>query len=274
MFTANSKTWRTIQRIRFAARNRLCRRVRATDGRHQLTFICESDIEAWRAETLRTKEEGTVRWIQDNVRSGDVFYDIGANIGLYSMLAAAYVGAQGRVFSFEPHLPNAVSLMRNTIVNGFQSRLSLVTTALHSDDGFLPFNYNATIPGSSMSQLNGTKTDLGESFSPVFSELKHATSIDALIDRNVIPPAGVVKMDVDGNEPYILSGMRTYLRGTSRPRTLQVEISPRYATKIDEILAECGYIRKSRHDTSAGLKKIAKGTPAECVAHNAIYEPR
>jgi FkbM family methyltransferase len=270
----NASGWQSLRRIRYSVRNRLIRKVRASDGRHDLTFICESDVEAWRAETLRTKEAGTVRWIQNNVRPADVFFDIGANIGLYSMLAAAYVGEGGRVFSFEPHLPNAVSLMRNTLANGFQSRLSLVTTALHSEEGFLPFNYNATLPGSSMSQLNSTQTDLGVSFAPVFSELKHATTIDALIASKVVPPPHVVKMDVDGNEPLILKGMRTLLTSPSRPRSLQVEVSPRCATEIDQILMGCNYAKMERHDTDAGLRKIAQGAPAESIAYNAIYEPQ
>lgn len=274
MSASTDKAWRFLQRIRFAIRNRLCRRVRTSDGNHDFLFVCDSELEVWRANTLRTKEAGTVRWIQENVRPGDVFYDIGANIGLYSMLAAAYVGKQGKVFAFEPHLPNAVSLMRNTLANRFQSRLSLVTTALHSEDRFLPFNYCATTPGSSMSQLDGTKTDLDESFTPVFSELKHATSIDLLVEQGVLPPANIVKMDVDGNEPYILVGMRKLLSGSLRPRSVQVEVSPKAAAEIDRILTECGYARIGRHDTANGLKKLAKGAASDSIAYNAVYEPK
>jgi FkbM family methyltransferase len=274
MFATANATWRSIERFRFGIRNRLSRKVRATDGRHELLFVCESELEVWRAQTLRTKEAGTVRWIQENVQPGDVFYDIGANIGLYSMLAAAYVGEQGKVFAFEPHLPNAVSLMRNALANRFQSRLSLVTTALHSEECFLPFNYCATIAGSSMSQLNGTETDLGESFTPVFSELKHATSIDLLVKHGDLPEADIIKIDVDGNEPHILAGMRELLLRGRRPRSVQVEVSPKAATQIEQILNECRYERIGRHDTANGLKKLANGVAPDSMAYNAVYAPR
>ena len=71
-----------------------------------LRFVATSDIEQWRATSLLHKEAGTVAWISRSVGPGDVFYDVGANIGIYSLLAALCAGPAGRVFAFEPHLLN------------------------------------------------------------------------------------------------------------------------------------------------------------------------
>lgn len=44
-----------------------------------LKFVVEDPIEAWRVQTLETKEPGTIQWLEDTLKPGDVFYDIGAN---------------------------------------------------------------------------------------------------------------------------------------------------------------------------------------------------
>ncbi len=92
-------------------RNQLVQIVKVDDGQFTYRFRCETPFEMWRARTLLEKEEGTVRWIRNSVRDGEVFYDIGANIGLYTLLAGYRVGAVGGVYAFEPHVANVQSLL-------------------------------------------------------------------------------------------------------------------------------------------------------------------
>ena len=54
----------------------------------------------------RWKEPDTVEWINRYVKPGDVFYDIGANLGLYSILAAKLLQGRGKVYRFEPESQN------------------------------------------------------------------------------------------------------------------------------------------------------------------------
>ena len=70
-----------------------------------------------RARRMANKEPGTVNWIETGVRDGDVFYDIGANIGIYSLLAAARIGA-GKVYSFEPDVSSFAGLLQVITLNG------------------------------------------------------------------------------------------------------------------------------------------------------------
>jgi hypothetical protein len=58
--------------------------------------------EHYRADTYATKEPETIEWLRENLRDGDSFYDVGANIGLYSLYAAK-LQPRCRVFAFEPH---------------------------------------------------------------------------------------------------------------------------------------------------------------------------
>src|SRR5438105_818190 len=64
------------------------------------------------------KEPWTVRWIEQNLRDGDVLYDVGANIGAYSLVAAA-LGREGvQVVAVEPAYANYAALCDNVLLNG------------------------------------------------------------------------------------------------------------------------------------------------------------
>ena len=71
-------------------------------------FAYDNAIEYFRAQTLFTKEEGTIAWLQRELKPGDVFYDVGANVGCYTIVAAKLVGETGMVWT----LPSLTSAMR------------------------------------------------------------------------------------------------------------------------------------------------------------------
>lgn len=227
---------------------------------------CIDPYEIWRVQTLLTKEEGTIRWLAA-IQPGEVVYDIGANIGLYALAARAHGGV---VYAFEPHAGNAARLLRNIHLNGFDA-MRVLTSALHSTEGFLPFNYHRLNAGSSGSQLGNVNLEAGGTFTPHAVELKHATTIDRLVDDGVILPAARIKIDVDGNEPHILRGMQKLLAGPS-VTSLQVEIHPATDAVIVALLLEAGLVLRERHYTSNGHAAMAQGAAPTAIPHNAIFE--
>ena len=106
---------------------------------------------------LLCKEAGTVAWIKEHVKPGQVFLDVGANIGLYTILAGKHVGSDGLVYAFEPHLGNALRLMKNVRENGLDAQVKVLSVALNDTSGFIDFNYQAELSGSSMSQLGSLR---------------------------------------------------------------------------------------------------------------------
>jgi FkbM family methyltransferase len=259
-----------LTRARLALRSRLVQRVRVSDGEHVHVFRCEDPLEVTRAVTLLEKEAGTVRFIRTEVRPGDVFYDIGANIGLYTLVAARRVGDDGMVCAFEPHAANVMNLMRNVAENGLGDRVKVVSAALNDSSGFFPFDYRSADPGSALSRLE-SEGAAGEEFAPVFSELKYATTVDALVAEGAIPAADLVKLDVDGNEPLVLRGMGANLSGDRRPRAVQVEIDPETREEVHELMGEYGYKVTERHDTMAGKQLIDSGEDRDHVVHNVVF---
>jgi FkbM family methyltransferase len=268
----NLARWLERRRLRALARAPLDVPV-AFAGR-TLLFRCQTETELWRARTAATKEAGTVEWIAGTVKPGEVFCDIGANIGLYTLMAAAVVGERGRVYAFEPHAANFLSLMRNIVLNRMEQVVQPAACALHDRDGVFDFNYENLGAGSSMSQLAATRDGEEREFRPVVREAKLATSLDRIIESGSLQPPHHVKLDVDGNELLILRGMQRLLGGPMRPRTLQVEINQRYRAELLSFMDQCGYVQYHRHDTAHGLEQIAQGRPAADVAHNALFRPQ
>jgi FkbM family methyltransferase len=262
-----------LARHRYKLRAKLSHRLRVLDRGQKLRFFCNSEMEEYRVRTLYVKEEGTIEWIRNNVKPGESFLDIGANIGLYTMVAAQCVGPAGVVYAVEPHVVNFQSLLRNILANNFQDRVRALSCALHERSATVEFNYCSLDAGTSMSQLGNTKDGEEQDFAPVACELKQAVAVDDLIASGMMRPPHHVKIDVDGNELLILRGMRNLLSGRAAPRTLQVEINHRYRTALFNFLSELGFELVQRHHTLNGKSLIAAGKNPEDIAHNAIFRP-
>lgn len=133
--------------------------------------------------------------ISDILNDGDVFVDVGANIGYYSLLGASLVGEQGRVFAIEPH-PKVFALLQQNI-------------ALNGHKNIVPLNLAAGAEEGELELFSGPETSLGEStmvarrgFESIgVVKVKPLTQIIAPEHRSRI---ALIKIDVEGAEPPIL----------------------------------------------------------------------
>lgn len=94
---------------------------------HRMLFSAPNDLSQYRLDTFSTKEPETLDWI-DSLAEGSVLWDIGANIGLYSIYAAK--ARNCRVYAFEPSVFNLELLAKNIFLNGLQNRITIVPIAL------------------------------------------------------------------------------------------------------------------------------------------------
>jgi len=279
MIRTDAKSWppnrlaKKWYRLWYGVRERLTKDVEVVDGNARYRFRCENMMEFTRAMSLFTKEVGTCEWLKSEVKPGQVFYDIGANIGIYTILAARLAGETGKVFSFEPHSANFTRLLENIAVNNLQDVVTPCNVALNNEDGFFPFNYLSSEAASSNSQLLSARSVHEVDFKPRVSELKRAASIDGLVDSGLIDPPDHVKIDVDGNELLILNGMKKVLEGKDRPKSIQVEINDRYKDGIGPFMESLDYALSDKHYTASGLKLMARGGDPEAYTYNAIFRP-
>ena len=264
------KTRRFHRRIlRF--RQWLTRDIRIIDGQTDYRFRCETVREFNRCLKIFLKEPGTVDWINQNVKSGEIFYDVGANIGVYTILAASRTGKTGKVYAFEPHGANFARLIDNITVNNLQQVIFPNNFALNDKEGFFPFHYQSGDVGTSNSQLASRHDETRDENATQISELKYATTVDRLVASGEISAPHHIKIDVDGNESLILAGMSDLLSGTQRPRSIQVEMNDPHQNRILEFMKGHQYRMSHKHYTRSASLRIKEGASSETLSYNAVF---
>jgi FkbM family methyltransferase len=172
-----------------------------------LCFNVSNDLEKYRVESALNKEAETIAWIDgwDLNDNETVFYDIGANIGIYS-LYAAFMYPVLSVFSFEPTSNNYTSLQQNVWLNEFSNIFSF-NLALAKNSGITNLYFSDLRKGNSGAQINHALNEKGEEYDVQRVEKVLAVSLDRLVFEYNFPVPSYVKIDVDGHEPEILDSM-------------------------------------------------------------------
>ncbi len=156
------------------------------------------------------------------LRPGETVYDVGANIGWFTLLAARQVGPSGRVVAFEPSLANAAYCKSNAAGNGL-GNITVIPAAVGDRDGWASFADDTS--------LKGRLSDEGGDEVPILS-------LDTWLSETGQAPPQVIKMDIEGAECAALRGMGETLR-TRRP-TLIIELHGTNA-EVADLLDAAGY---------------------------------
>ncbi|HMG35931.1 MAG TPA: FkbM family methyltransferase [Blastocatellia bacterium] len=167
------------------------------------------------------------------LRPGMVFYDIGANAGFFTVLAAKLVADRGRVISFEPLPENAESVRAQIEINNLV-HCELITAAVSDRRGtsFFVFGEN-----NSQSQLSEDGID---PFSGDKTEFRVETvKLDEFIESH--PRPDVIKIDVEGAETEVLAGADELLRVANRPALIIELHGETKAIAVHQMLTDCGY---------------------------------
>jgi FkbM family methyltransferase len=127
------------------------------------------------------------------IKRGDVVYDLGANVGFYSLLASVLVGPDGRVFSFEPAPRNLGFLRRHLELNRVRN-CSVFEVAVSGSNGTARFDFG---PHFHMGHLAGDSEN---------SISVRTVTLDNLIASGQIKPPNLIKCDIEGAEFDALTG--------------------------------------------------------------------
>lgn len=182
------------------------------------------------------KEPETVAWIEANMRPGDVFFDVGANVGAYSFVADTVAAGRGDVYAFEPSYSTFAALVANVQLNRCGDRVRTLQVALSNVTKLETFNYSSTTAGAAMHGLGLPINEDGLRFEPAHRQLVLAFRMDDLRAQFGIPVPNHIKIDVDGAELLVVEGARDTL-GNPALRSLLIEIDHRKDTHTDIVRA-------------------------------------
>jgi FkbM family methyltransferase len=185
------------------------------------------------------------RFLTSTLQEGQVFLDIGASVGFYTLFAARRVGRKGRVFSFEPDPMTFESLSRSVRRNGFDWA-RCINAALSDREGTMPFY---TVSDGSAHSLVPEIKRRAKRYSgqvPV-----RVTRLDDLDREGVldVPSIDLIKIDVEGEEPRTVAGMVKTLERFRFPKVWAEVRGPQGSTRapntyprVERELRDLGYM--------------------------------
>ena len=219
-------------------------------------FVMAEDYVGASILSARVYEPHVTNVVRSILRPGDVFLDLGANLGFFSMLAASLVGPAGKVIAVEPNPQNQQLIYESILANRF-SHVRVMPFAASDESRILRFVTVGSNGGVVTEHSRGQNHSL----------LVQSVVLDEWLDRE--PRIDLVKMDVEAHEPMVVRGMARLLE-RHRPR-LVTEFHP-WAMSINNPGPPENYLRQLE-DLGYRLSVIhSAGTGCEAMSIAGIME--
>lgn len=191
------------------------------------------------------------RWLEDNLTRGDVFLDVGSNLGFILLVGARLVGQDGRAIGFEP-VPSLCAVAREQLaLNGFcHGDVYMCALGATLGTGMLRVSSDT----HSTSRIVEGMDEIDSKSIPVCIE-----TLDNMILAGTLPAPNAIKVDAEGYEDRVLEGARTVLRKI-RPKLMCEVHEPDVAARVVHILERSRYSWRYVDSSS-------------CYPHHLVAEP-
>lgn len=183
----------------------------------KLIFSAESWVELTRSQNVT--EGWTAAWVR-GLPSGAVLWDVGANVGVFALLAAETPNVR-HVVAIEPSVFNFTGLVRNIMLNRLSAKVTPLPVGLGDTTGRLDFNLQNLKEGGSMHSFAGIFPFKDRSVTPAASYGCLCYRLDDLVRIDGLPFPSHLKIDIDGLERTVLEGGRTVL---ADPRLVAIQV--------------------------------------------------
>jgi FkbM family methyltransferase len=206
-----------------------------------MRFATTGSSSVKRVRSLFTKEPITLAWI-DSFAEGDILFDVGANVGMYTIYAA--IQRRSKVYAFEPEALNYAELNKNIFLNDLHRTVMAYCLALSDIDKVDRLLLSDFGLGISHHDFEENSWTGDKEFAPDWKVSKDdripqgciGRRLDSLIAEG-LPPPQHIKVDVDGLEHRVVQGM---LEALHRPdlKTMLIEINfdkPKNLALIEQI---------------------------------------
>ena len=209
----------------------------------EFNFCVPNRLNFFRVKTFSSKEPETLKWI-DTFKKNSVFWDIGANIGLYSCYAAKRADCQ--VCAFEPSVFNLELLAKNVYLNSLSDKVTIISLPLFDDLAVKPFYMTTKEWGGALSNFGEEVDHEGSPMKSVFKYKTVGMSVDQTVSLLNFARPNYIKMDVDGIEHLILKGATDTLKSAE---SLLIEVNDNFAKQAKETkeyLTKAGFKLKQK----------------------------
>ncbi|MBL4838941.1 MAG: FkbM family methyltransferase [Kordiimonadaceae bacterium] len=193
-----------------------------------IKFVTSTENAKLRAETIMSSEPETIDWI-NSFTEGEILYDIGANVGSYSLYAA--IMKDVNVVAFEPEAHTFALLNYNIFLNAVSDKLTAYNIAISDEEAMTNLYLNFFGAGTSCSSVSEPVSNYDafnekglETLEPKYVQGVFSASLDHLVyDKGLTAPHHI-KIDVDGFEHKVIAGADRLLK-SGTVKTLLVEIN-------------------------------------------------
>ena len=219
-----------------------------------LTFYTPNKLINYRVETFKSKEPEILRWLED-FKTNSIFFDVGANIGLYSCYATKKKDC--KTFSFEPSVFNLENLAKNIYINNLSNKVTIIPNPVYKKKTISKMKMSSTDIGGAISTFAEDYTFDGTKINAIFSYNLPGISLDEIIREFSLPYPDYMKIDVDGIEHLILKGGNETLKNL---KSIFIEVSDNFSDQkkeVEDILKLNNFIFNSKYsDPTIKSKKF------------------
>jgi len=206
----------------------------------KINFYTPNKLSSYRACTYLSKEKDTILWIDKFGSSKNIFFDVGSNIGVYSLYYASLYRA--KVFAFEPQYNNVTLLSRNLKLNNLQNYVTIIPNPLYKNNK-IDFLFSSSNNEAASASTTFVKKNIfiSKNFE---KKLTMSYSIDFLVKNNLIPQPNLIKIDVDGNELDVIKGAQKTIN-ERKCKSILIEKNNRISDHlIYKVLSKSFYLYK------------------------------
>ncbi|AAN49448.1 FkbM family methyltransferase [Leptospira interrogans] len=222
----------------------------------KIKFFGFGPITIWKAQTLFIQEPETIEWIE-TFSNDSVFWDIGANIGNYSIYAGN-LNKNLKILAFEPSAVNFFLLNRNIFLNEMDQSISAYPIAFNDLNSLGYLHMNSDTPGGTMNFFSEKdiikETKVGGRIIQInCRQAITSYTIDSFVDLYKPPLPNYIKIDVDNFGYKIIKGGVKILNNP-KLKSVSIELNDNeidHVTRVVSIMKKSGFhkIEKYQHET-------------------------
>ena len=217
------------------------------------SFVSRSLMTEKRYTTLFSKEPDTIDWI-NSFEQNSIFYDIGANVGIYSVYASI-LHKNIDTIAFEPSVFNLEILSKNIYINNLYDRISIYPISLYIKKNQNQFNMSKVEVGGALSGFGTELDEFNNQRDITFKYKTFSQSLDDFVDEYNLKLPNYIKIDVDGIELSILNGAIKILNSSNIKSILIENTDPK--SGISSFLEENNFQLMSKLRNNEIWKKIS-----------------